>query len=181
MVNNVHFRAHFLRPFFLLLFFLCAWQFAAAQKIARQYTASLQANGTLYFIEPRLTFKSSQEPAELAYDLTYLDSKDSVTLNFTYISPMLKNIDSLRLTAGSLSLSSPSKKIFIEDDKNDWKHRYSSRFLYADLARLMQQQETLALVLEDNNTSTVLTAAARKWKKQAAVLGKIFHLIEANQ
>ncbi|MDY0076339.1 MAG: hypothetical protein RBR87_03600 [Bacteroidales bacterium] len=181
MANNHLKRTYLVRPFLFFFLLIITTGVTNAQKLSKYYTSAMQENGVLYFIEPKQEFKNSKENARLTYDLTYLTTKDTVLLNFTYLDNTIRLIDSISIIHGDKHISSIAKKIFIETDKKFWKHRYSLGFLFTDIDLLFQQEKSPKFVIYYENKHTQLGIKSSKWTKQSAIISKILMLIKANK
>jgi len=180
MVNNNIKRACNSRSF-LLFFFLSICSITNAQKISKFYTSSMQDDGILYFIEPKQEFKNKKEHCKFIYDLTYLTVNDSISLNFTYSDNLIREIDSIVFIQEKIRLSSKAEKIFIETNKNVWKHRYSGRFSFNDFNEIFKQDKQALVLVYFQNKTIQLEINNKKWKKTSTIISKIFSLIKANR
>jgi hypothetical protein len=178
MVNN-HLRGRVTPPFFFFLFSLLSIQIFA-QNISKYYTASTLPGGKLYFIEPDSDFENRKESASLSYDLTRHTANDTVRMNFSFIFPEIIEIDSLVLVGIQKSTSLDIEKLFVEDQKEDWIHRYSAQFLAASLNSFFQSETPPGMLVYFNNSFVPLEIKKGKWKKDSAVMRKIFQLMSAN-
>ena len=140
----------------------------------------MQENGALYFIQPKQEFKNKIERCKLSYDITYLTTKDSIVLNFTYSDNTIRVIDSISFIQGNKRISSNTKKIFIETDKELWKHRYSAKFLYNDINSIFKQEKKPTVLIYYESKTMQLDIKNSKWKKKSEIMSKILTLIEAN-
>lgn len=181
MVNKLSKRACFSRPLLLFILFVAIYNKTNAQKTSKYFTSSMQDNGVLYFIEPKQEFRNNTEHCKLLFDLTYLTTKDSVTLNFTYFDNEIRKIDSLSFIQNNIKNSTHTKKVFIESEKNKWKHRYSAKFSFDDLDYLFKQKKKASILTHYNGKSIRLEIKKRNWEKQSGILSKILLMIKANQ
>jgi len=181
MVNNHLKRTYLVRPFFIFFLLIITAGVTNAQKLSKYYTSAMQESGVLYFIEPKQEFKNNKENCKFTYDLTYLSTKDTVLLNFTYLDNTIRVIDSISIIYGDKHISSIAEKIFIETDKKFWKHRYSSNFLFKDIFLLFQQEKSPIVVIYYQDKHTQLKIKKSKWTKQSAIISKILMLINANK
>lgn len=182
MVNNQKKRSYYLRPFLIFTFFITVCNSINAQKITKYYTSSMQENGMLYYIEPKQEFKNKKEHCKFSYDLTFLSTKDTVSLNFTYSDNIIREIDSISfIQAKSKRLSSNAAKIFIETNKSQWNHRYSSKFSLNDLDLIFKQKEKVSILIFYKGNSVMLEIKKREWKKKSYIISKIIALIKANK
>jgi len=177
--SNIARRGGYL-PLLLFLFSLFTFTELKAQKISKYYTVSSQKDGSLYFIEPEYSFESKKENCDLIFDMTFLSTEDSLLLNFSFISPEIVEIDSVRFTSDQKNIGSEAKKLFIEDEKKAWKHRYSSQFLFDELYDVFQSEKSPNLTVFSEGQSILLTMKQSKWKKKRDIVTKIFQMIEVN-
>jgi len=180
MANNQIRIACFARYlFFLSLLFLVSAN--NAQNISRYYTSSLQENGTLYFIFPQSGFGNNDSKSKLTYDITYLTTNDTATLNFSYFDASRHVVDSVSFIGNNKRYSSSVKKIFIGTKRRKWHGRYSSKVLFTDLNSFLSLTDKPRIILYTQQGAVELTIKARTWKKQSSVAKKILNLIKYNQ
>jgi hypothetical protein len=150
---------------------------AKAQNISRYYTSYQQQNGMLYYIFPLRNFSSFNSRNDFLFDITYSTEKDSVILNFSFLSKQTLFILGLTLE----KISSPAKKIYIDFKKNKWFYRYSCMFSFEDIKSFFSKKEkpTIFLITEQQNIE--ITTSAKNWKKISAALSKIFIVVEQNK
>ncbi|PWJ40966.1 hypothetical protein [Sediminitomix flava] len=165
-----------------LFFFLLLSVSVQAQDISKYFTSHYQEGGSLYFIFPQDGFVNESNKNPFTYDITYLVSKDTVTLNFSYLDASQIEIEKLSLKTEEGSKSFKTKKIFVESEDEKWHHRYTALIPYADIKALFKQHELqpkLALVCESEHIDLCIKAS--KWEKQSSIISKIFMEIDANQ
>jgi hypothetical protein len=178
-VSNLTRRGRSL-PLLFFLFSLSTLVELKAQKISKYYTVSSQKNGSLYFIEPEYGFENKKENCELIFDMTFLSTQDTLLLNFSLVSPEITEIDSISFTSSQKNISSQSEKLFIEDEKKSWKHRYSSQFLFVEVYEVFQSEESPILTIYSEGQKIPLTMKQNKWKKERDIVSKIFKMIQVN-
>jgi len=180
MANNQVKMACFARHLFFvpLLLLTCTIN---GQNISKYYTSSLQENGTLYFIIPQSGFNNNKINGKLTYDITYLTTNDTATLNFSYFDMANRDIDSVVFIGVNKKCSSSVKKIFIETKKQKWHYRYSSKILFTDLINFFNQSDNPKIILYTKQGAVELNIKARTWKKQSSVTTKILTLIKYNK
>lgn len=180
MVNNQIKMECFARHLFFVSLLLLT-STINGQNISKYYTSSLQGNGTLYFIFPQSGFNNNKINSKLIFDITYLTTNDTVTLNFSYFDKSNRDIDSVVFIGDNKKYSSSVKKIFIETKKRKWHYRYSSKILFTDLNIFFIQSDKPKIILYTQQGVVELTIKARIWKKQSSVTKKILTLIKYNQ
>lgn len=180
--NKIFKRVWFSHPLFLLLLFIIIVPGRpAAQDISDYYNYINQDNGHLFFIELDQEFTNKDEKSSLVFDLTHLTISDTITMNFTYVADEFKELEVIRFIQDDMEVSSPLEKIFVNADKGDWVHRYSSCFLFDDLEKIYQNPKKASLALDYGDETTILDVKQKSWDKKSAILSKILTLIKANK
>lgn len=186
MVNN-HFNRHRHRicdayvymRIFTFVFFCGSSLFVQAEKIEKYYVSSLLKDGTIYHILPQQGFKS--EGGSLVYDITYLNSRDSATLNFSYLGELPLSIDSIIFVYTDLRIALPTKAFFMEPRKNKWKHRQTVHISYPALCSLFEREQAPQIILSTSKDLLTLEITPKKWREQSERITKILSLIRFNK
>lgn len=169
------------------LFFILPFLFSVlslslfSQKISKYYVAGMQEKGILYYIYKQPSFRSTTGKRYLKFDITYLNSKDSATITFSYFDRSATTLDSLVLLDGSSRVPSQLKKIYIEDEGRSWNYRYSALVPYNNLVSFFSKPGSQTLLLYTKETQVNLKMKNKAWKKSSARLSKIFQLINYNK
>lgn len=171
-----------LSVFIGVLLFLCLPDLKA-QKASKDYNYLNQENGSiLYFIYPCKDFKGTIPGSKFEYDLTYLNSGDSVTLNFLYKGKFFFSIDSISLISSQEVLTSPANKIYVDSSKSDWIYRYGSRFSFEDLYQFFSEQTPPQMKIHGEGVPPIsVTIKEKDWKKRSELNLRIFDLIQINK
>ncbi len=180
MVNKKIKRVPFGHPLFIVFSLFLLQPNLQAQKIDKHYTSSIQENGTLYFIKTIEGYKNAPKKTSLSFDITYLSSTDSAILNFTYLSNQISQIDSISFIHGNTSTNSVSSKLFIEAEKLNWEHRYSSKFSFSDIDLIFKSESPAKMRLFYENESMELVISEKTWSKKSEILRRIISMIKAN-
>jgi hypothetical protein len=155
---------------------------ATSQKLSKYYSSFLQEVGTIYHIPSIKPFSAKKPGKELRYDITYINSKDSMTISISYFSRKTLMPDSILVTGKNFYVAAPLEKIFIEPKKRLWKYRYSFSVRYEDAQKLFDLQEPPSICIKDKNGEKHLThISQRKWKKSANIVKQIFFIIDMNR
>lgn len=150
-----------------------------AQSLKRHVVTKIQEEGTLYFINPLIDFKGDK--SVMSYDITYLTGHDSATFNFTYFTKNLHQIDSILLAGDNASYKIPVTKLFVDNRKNKWEHRYSARLPMENLQEFFtNEKQGSVFLLNAKSDEKQYSQSKGKWKRQKELLTKIFDLIQAN-
>lgn len=171
-------RGKIIPPFFLLIFLIFSLD-STGQKISKYYTTNSQSNGTLYFIEPDHEFENDSFDASLTWDLTHLSTTDSVRMNFSFRGEEIMELDCMILVPSETIVCPDMEKLFVEDEKRKWVHRYSAVFSLEELKEFYQLQEP-NLMLYAGNLEIPFTIKERKWDKATDIMNRIFAMIDAN-
>lgn len=155
---------------------------AAAQKIKGHYVSRVQEDGTIYHIFPKTLF-SDRQAGDLTCDITYKTSQDGrATVNFTYYAGRVKPADSVCFRTGTVAVSGPVEKIYIEPDKKQWAHRYTLLVDADKLVRLFDCEATPTALLYLAGGEVVTYPVQRSpWRDHAPVVSKIFEMIRYNE
>lgn len=179
MVNNLKKAAYLLCC--LSLIFIGSTYTAQGQKLSKYYTSSNQENGNLYYVSPQSGFHNNSNKSSLTYDITYLSSQSNATFNFSYIDPFIREIDSIAFHYNGKTFTQAAKKLFIDNKKKRWVHRYSSKIPFEDLTQMFQEQSHLTIEIITKKERIPLIASDKKWKSLSSINQKILTLIQYNQ
>jgi len=180
-MENKPFKGAFnLRPFLFFLFFTLYLGALQAQNASKYYTSQKQDEGTLYFITPRKSFLNKKAKQKLDYELTHLTSKDSITLNFTFLDRAPRSIDSIRIKSVSKDISSATEKFYVEAKRKKWLHRYSTEFNLKDFKHVLESSKHPEIEVFYDGKSAVLQMKRRKWRKEQAIILKVLDVVEQN-
>jgi hypothetical protein len=152
-----------------------------AQNISKYYRSNLQEKGTLYYVLPMEGFINYQDNTKFIYDITCLNSVDSVTFNFSYFDSSLLKLDSLELTGSHFKTVVYLEKIFVDATKKQWHHRYTSRISLNDIKTFFKDNDLPIIWLQSKNKRVQLNIDNKKWIKQANIILKIIDLIQFNK
>ena len=179
MVNNFKKAAYLLCCLFIILSY--SSYKAQGQKLSKYYTTSTQENGTLYFINPQSGFQNSSLKSSLIYDITYLSNQKDATFNFSYIDPTIQEIDSIAFHYVGKTITVPAEKLFIDNNKKSWIHRYTSKVPFESLVQMFQGQNPISMDIITKKERISMKANPKKWKSHATINEKILTLIQYNQ
>ena len=103
-----------------------------AKKTEDMYVMRHTTQGQLFFISENI-FPSTDRTFELPFDITYLNSTDSVSIKMTVSSNTLTHVDSVALIqSGKRYVCPMAHSIYKEKDKKNWVHRCDCAFSYKD-------------------------------------------------
>lgn len=171
-------RGKVLPPFFIFLFLIISLE-SVGQKISKYYTTKSQSNGILYFIEPDHKFENEAYNASLTWDLTHLSTGDSIRMNFFFRGEEIMNLDCMILVPSETIECPDMEKLFVEDQKRKWIHRYSAVFAVDELKRFYRLDEP-QVMLYAGHLEIPFTIKENKWDKASEIMNRIFAMIDAN-
>jgi hypothetical protein len=151
------------------------------QNISKNYSSSIQNNGMLYFVFPQKGFENNKYRGKLTYDITYLTSKDTATLNFSYFEKSKRDIDSISFSNEAIKFSGSVKKIFIETNKLNWHYRYSTKVSFTDLNSFFIPNSNPKITIYSKQGDILLSTKQSDWIKKASKTKKILTLISLNK
>jgi hypothetical protein len=164
-----------------LIFILSAPFTATGQKLTRYYTAALIDSGTLYFIFPLDDFQERVTKSRLIFDISYLSSRDSATVNFSYFLPSARPADSVTFHSPDKVIMCRATKLFIDvENHQKWHHRFTTTIHLNDLARFFQSAIPPEIIITTNEGRHVYRIKKYHWKKQGNIISTVFQMIEAN-
>ena len=166
---------------FLISFLLLLSSVCSAQNISKYYKSSKQENGVLYFVMPKMEFDNKSNGSNLNYDITYLTTLDSATVNISFTDDSVNSIDRISFVQNGKEFSSNPKKIYIEPHKSKWVHRYTSRFLFNDLHFLFAQEISPKMILHTSAGAKELTVNQSSWRKNSVIVSRVFSMIKLSK
>lgn len=170
-------------PFLVFFLWFCSLHVAVSgQKLSKYYTATALEKGTLYYLFPMEGFREAENRDPLIFDISYLSSRDSAILNFSYFHSFALPADHLALQSGDTLITCfPVRKLFMEVEKKaKWHHRYSTTIHIADLELFFQSEQAPGMIITANGIQRRYLISQSKWNKQRRVVSLILQMIRAN-
>lgn len=144
-----------------------------------RYVSRPVVGGTLYFLEPqKLGIVDGAKKFE--YDVTYVTSADSATVNFTVIAREAVKPINLRLTIGGDSIVNCTdyELFFIDNHGSNYEIRVSSRYAYADITKALTSTVAPIFSLNLGDTRVTATYKSGAWQKDRKKIAEVINLIE---
>ena len=136
-----------------LLAFLAPSFSGSAQKLSNYYTAAIMDSGMLYFVFPLDDFQEDVTRSRLIFDISYLSSRDSATLNFSYFLSSADPAVGIVLRTEDGETACKATKLFIDlEDHQKWHHRFSTTILLSDLAHFFRSVVPPDILIETNES-----------------------------
>jgi len=167
-----------LKSLMSICFILLSIQLTVAQNISKYYTLTNQGEHKLYFIYPQSGFKSGSD--KLIFDLTYLDSRDYATLNFTYTDKESLEVDSVSFIYDGTIIHLPAQRIYTES-KSKWVHRIGVDIPFEMLRAFFKSSNTPEICLHSRGQKICLHIKKGHWGKISQTNSRIFEIITLNR
>ena len=119
-----------MKKIFFAIFLLCLHIPSFAKKTEDMYIMRHTSKGQLFFISENI-FHSTNRTFNLPFDITYLNSSDSVSIKMTVYNDQLTRVDSVALVTTDDRYVCPNvHSIYNEKEKKFWTHRCDCAFSY---------------------------------------------------
>ena len=152
-----------------------------AQKTEDMYVMRHSEEGQLYFVRPNM-FYSADGKAELSYDITYLNTRDTASVKMTIYETTLVSIDSVAIVSnGARFLCDDVASIYKEKDNKRWVHRCDCPFPFNALELAMTAGQAPTVIVYTNKSTLSYSMVANKWAKLRPRFSEIFMLIDASK
>lgn len=175
MVNNPFLKRGILFGISLFIFV-----FSFGQKNSDKYLVRKVDGGLLYFVKPFSALRA-ENSGRVEFDMTYLNVKDSITLNFYFINKKLENIKVLAfVTEADTLLKVPVSLLFADKLKKNFRFRGNTSFLYSKWLQILNQSKTVKLVLISDSNSPYLFRF-NNWEKYRQFWLELASLISINK
>jgi hypothetical protein len=174
-------RRIFLTAFLLWASVLIPSLAVHGQKLNKYYTSSIIEGGTLYFVFPFGDFQEATTKTPLIFDISYISSRDSATLNFSYFHSSALPASSLILKSADIVVTCPARKLFIDlENHQKWHHRYSTTVRMSDLSRFFQSAIPPEIIVTTDDGPLLYRIGKGRWNKQGRIVSSIVQMIQAN-
>lgn len=155
----------------------------SAQNISRHYVSRGDIEGVIYHTMPVKLFNNAVN-GELTYDITYKSYiKDTVamaTLNFTYYAKQPSPARKVAIKSQRLDIEGQPSQLYIEPERNIWRHRYSLLLPIEQLYPLYNAENYPQFIIECDNEQIIYEVRGSAWRNYAPIGYKIFELIRLN-
>ena len=170
-----------MKKILLTLLIVCLHISVFAEKTEDMYIMRLTTQGQLVFIAANI-FTSTDRKFELPFDITYLNTTDSVSIKMTVPSPTLTRVDSVALIVDDEVYMCPMvNSIYKEKNKKQWIHRCDCTFSYEAVRNAMVQPTSPKFVVYTAAGEQSYLMPQAQWQKLQPHLVEIFMLIDASK
>lgn len=176
-----------MRRFFSFLM-LCLLSCSALNaQSSKRYVMQPRPEDQLYYILPvnipaaPAAPCAAKAPKALEYDITYVTSRDSADVRFSFYSLAYEQVDSVALVSGSTRYVMDSLSVlYVEKDKKLWENRLSFSIDYEDLRSLYLLDESFQFWVYGLGNSYVYAFPKAAWRKEKALMSDVLAIIRAN-
>ena len=152
-----------------------------AEKTEDMYIMRHTSQGQLFFISEN-TFPSTNRKFELPFDITYLNTTDTVSIKMTVYSESLTHVDSVALVTMEDRYVCPMvHSIYKEKENKYWIHRSDCAFSYEATKKSMVQPISPEMVIYTAAGTQTYAMPQKQWQKLQPHLVEIFMLIDASK
>lgn len=170
-----------MKNLFIALTLLCVCIPTFAEKTEDMYIMRHTTQGQLFFISENI-FPSIDSKFTLPFDITYLNTSDTVSIKMTVSSHTLTNVDSVALVLENDRYVCPQvKSIYKEKEKKYWIHRCDCVFSYEETKKGLIQPTSPQLVVYTAAGVQTYAMPQKKWQALHQHLLEIFMLIDASK
>ena len=174
-------RKALLSAIILLIFVFSPHFIVSGQKLTKYYTAATLDSGTLYFIFPLDDFQETTAKSRLIFDISYLSSRDSAMINFSYFYSSAHPAHSLILKSEDNMTVCPARKLFMDvENHQKWHHRFTTTIHLSDLAFFFQSDLPPEIIIVTDDDHLIYRINKRHWKKQGNIISVILQMIQVN-
>ena len=150
-----------------------------AQNPSAYYVSSMQSTGILYFVRPQTYFRNLNTNADLIMDVTYLNSRDSATINFSYFDRENINLETINISYDSWQYQTDVKRIFVEMKKKQWHYRYTFDIPFEQLELFYKTNAPVISLAAGSRTINI--QPIRRWRKNSEINNLIIQIIQKNK
>ena len=170
-----------MKKLFIALSLMCLCLPSFAEKTEDMYIMRHTTQGQLFFISENI-FPSTNSKFSLSFDVTYLNSSDSVSIKMTVPCHVLTTVDSAALVLEDDRFVCPLvKTIYREKEKKHWIHRCDCAFAYEAVQRCFVQPTAPQIVVYTPVAEQHYQLSEKKWQALHQHLVEIFMLIDASK
>ena len=163
----------------LFLIGVCIPSFA--EKTEDMYIMRHTTKGQLFFITEKI-FPSKDRTFNLPFDITYMNSTDSVSIKMTVTGNTLTNVDSVALLTDNNRFICPVvKSIYKEKEKKHWTHRCDCKFSYEATKKCFVNVSSPKIIVYTAHGEHSYEMPEKKWQILRKHLVEIFMLIDASK
>ena len=169
--------------YFLLFIALLPFTFIYGQKSDNSYIVSNHEEGSLYFILPQSIAKTSKEISkkDFLFDVTYLNSRDSVSYTCTYTTNKEFHSDSISIQSNGQIATLPLETLFIDKKSSSWIHRVRFIIPFDYFEQLYQNDNSYKIIISSKGDFVEYEYKEKKWTQAKAKMNDIITLIKVNK
>ena len=167
--------------FLITLFGLLLSLPGIGQSIYNRYSSRMTADGMCYFFRNK-KLTETEAINRLDYDMTYLDWKDSVTVNFTIWADAPQLPKSLKIISEVDTLVCDNlKRLFVDITKKGYEIRMSSLFSKEEIRKMIHSTSAPIFTFDMDRRNATATYSKSSWEKDSKKLQIILQLIDSTK
>lgn len=168
-----------MRIFILMIMLATGIASTSAQSVSNRLNPFSTKKGDAYFIGNKKLSERSKDIKRFVFDMTYVSHCDSLTMNFTVVSPNREDISRLSVSNGTFTTEASDVKLLYHETKgSNFVVRTTAQVSYKDIKKLYTSDTPVVFTFTDTEGRTnTATYSTGDWKKEKAVFEKIFYTI----
>jgi hypothetical protein len=151
-----------------------------AQDLSKYYVSYSQPAGMLYYILPQANFRNPETKSYFIMDITYLDYKDFVTVNFTYTDKESIDLETISVSYNDWLYQTTLKQIYVDIVKSRWEYRYTFDMPLNQFFIFFMAKDPIITITADSHR-IILLHTVKRWKKNAEINNRIIQIIQKNK
>lgn len=152
---------------------------AAGQSAEGRYASRMTTDGTIYFVVPK-KIKHLSNLKKFEYDMTLLSClswKDSVTVNFTFESPLMEVPEKLEIKSGNNYFKcNDYHPLFIDIKKNHYEVRITSKFPLEEIRKMIESSVSPVFIFEQCGQPRSASYSPGAWRKDRKKLFDVMQI-----
>jgi hypothetical protein len=155
----------------------------SAQAPSKYYVSALQPAGILYFVLPQTNFINPDTKKDFVMDVTYLNSMDTATVNFTYFDNFdreIMGLEKICIAYDRWQYQTSVKRIYVDTEKKQLRYRYTFKIPFNQLVLFYKAKAPVITITTDLSRS-IQIRTVKQWGKNYPVNNQIIQIIQKNK
>lgn len=151
-----------------------------ADSFDRRVHTMMTPEGEMYYVGSKKLSKVDGGVKRFEYDLTYVEGRDSVTVNFTLVSANPTDVAKFSISNGQSQVEAGSVGvIYHEMSGKAYEVRSTAKVLYADLKAILSGDASVAFSFtRQDGQQQNASYTPSQWKKESELYKRIFYMIK---
>lgn len=147
-----------------------------AQSAEGRYSSRMTQDGTLFFIMPQKLGRC-EGLRNFEYDMTLLNWSDSMTINFTFESPMMVKPEDLKIISDSCVFECNSYKLLFTDVKKErYEIRVTSKYPVSVFESILKTLTPPVFSFSQDGVVRTASYKESSWRKERKKFNDIFQI-----